>query len=165
MNRGTRTVRMAYRVGAPALLLALPLACTLASGSPGGIPDDLAVGTWGGDNVGAIVVEDRVHVHFGCTLGDFPRPGSLGADGRFTVPGSYVLRAYPIQVGPPLPATLSGLVRGDRLTLTVAVDDTVERKLVALGPATVTLGREPKMGPCPICERPGAMAGGGASGW
>ncbi|MFP5356708.1 MAG: hypothetical protein ACLGIK_16475, partial [Gemmatimonadota bacterium] len=68
--------------------------------------------------------------------------------------GQYVLRAYPVLVGPPLPARFSGVVRGNLLTLSVAVDDTVEKKLVALGPITVVLGRDPKLGPCPICVTP-----------
>jgi hypothetical protein len=64
----------------------------------------------------------------------------------------YVLRAYPIHIGPDLPAQFSGQVRDNRLTLRVVVNDTVEKKTVNLGPVTVTLGREPQMGPCPICR-------------
>jgi hypothetical protein len=152
---------------APAALFVTVGACALTSSSPGEVPDQLEVGTWGGENVGAIVTEDLVHVHFGCTLGNFPRPAALDSVGRFDVAGTYVLRAFPIQLGPDLPARFSGVVRGNRLTLSVAVDDTVERKLVVLGPATVTLGREPRMGPCPICEKPGMMrtAWRGAGGW
>jgi hypothetical protein len=92
-------------------------------------------------------------VHFGCTYGDFPLPLALSDDDRFNVPGEYLLRAFPVAVGPPLPAQLSGLVRGARITLTVAVNDTVEDRLVLLGPATVVLGEEAEMGPCPICTR------------
>lgn len=78
----------------------------------------------------------------------------LDANGRFTTDGSYVLRAYPVQIGPSLPAQFSGRVAGGTLTLAIAVNDTVERKVVALGPITVIYGREPKMGPCPICRVP-----------
>ena len=114
----------------------------------------LAVGTWGGDNSGVIVTDSAVHVHVGCTFGDLSGPVELDADGRFTVDGSYVLRAYPVQTGPSLPAQFSGRVSGRTLTLAIAVHDTVERKLVALGPITVVHGREPEMGPCPICRVP-----------
>jgi hypothetical protein len=41
----------------------------------------------------------------------------------------------------------------------VAVNDTIEKKLVALGPVTVTFGREPRMQQCPICRTPGEPAG------
>ena len=61
------------------------------------------------------------------------------------------LRLYPVAVGPTMPAQFAGVVNGNRLTFTVAVNDTVETKLVVLGPAIVTFGRQPEMGPCPIC--------------
>jgi hypothetical protein len=116
--------------------------------------DRLSVGTWGGDDSGVIVTADEVHVHIGCTFGDVPGTIPLDATGRFTVDGSYVLRAYPIQIGPSLPAQFSGRVIGRRLTLAIAVNDTVEKKVVALGPITVEYGRSPEMGPCPICRTP-----------
>lgn len=114
----------------------------------------LAVGTWGGDNSGVIVTDSAVHVHVGCTFGDLPGSIQLDANGRFTTDGSYVLRAYPVQIGPSLPAQFSGRVAGGTLTLAIAVNDTVERKVVALGPITVVYGREPQLGPCPICRAP-----------
>jgi hypothetical protein len=119
-------------------------------------PNDgtLAVGTWGGDNAGVIVTDHQSHVHVGCTFGDMPPGIQLDATGRFSVSGSYVLRAYPVQQGPSLPAQFSGRVSGRVLTLAIAVNDTVEKKLVALGPVTVEFGRTPELGPCPICKVP-----------
>jgi hypothetical protein len=114
--------------------------------------DQLAIGTWGGDNAAVIVTEVVTHVHVGCTLGDMPARVPLDAEGRFTVDGSYVLRAYPIMVGPELPAQFSGRVTGRTLTLVIAVNDTVANKVVALGRVTVVFRREPRMGPCPICR-------------
>jgi hypothetical protein len=114
----------------------------------------VALGTWGGDNAGMIVTDSAAHVHVGCTFGDMPGRIPLDASGRFTIDGSYVLQAYPIQVGPSLPASFSGQVVGRTLTLAIAVNDTVEKKVVALGPVTVVYGREPQMGPCPICRAP-----------
>jgi hypothetical protein len=116
--------------------------------------DELAAGTWGGDNAGVIVTDSVTHVHVGCTFGDIPGNVTFDADGRFTVDGSYVLRAYPIMVGPTLPAQFSGRVAGRRLTIAIAVNDTVEKRVVALGPVTVVYGRTPSMGPCPICRAP-----------
>jgi hypothetical protein len=116
--------------------------------------DQLALGTWGGDDAGVVATDSLTHVHVGCTYGDMPGPIPLDPDGRFTVDGSYVLRAYPIMVGPSLPAQFSGRVSGRALTLAIAVNDTVEKKLVALGPVTVVYGRTPSMGPCPICVVP-----------
>ena len=119
--------------------------------------DTLAPGTWGGENAGAIVSDTIAHVHIGCTFGDFRPPVALDQAGRFDVAGSYTLRAFPVAVGPSLPAVFTGVVNGNRLTISVAVNDTVEKKLVSVGPVTVVLGREPRMGPCPICRRPGEM--------
>jgi len=113
-----------------------------------------------------IVADSGAHVHVGCTVGDIPGLIPLDADGRFTQNGTYVLHAFPVQSGPTLPAQFSGRVTGRTLVLAIAVNDTVEGKVVAVGPITVTYGREPRMGPCPICRtpfrRPAAVRG---SGW
>lgn len=114
----------------------------------------LAVGTWGGENSGVIVTDSAAHVHVGCTFGDMPGNIQLDANGRFTIDGSYILRAFPVQLGPSLPAQFSGRVTGGTLTLAIAVNDTVEKKVVALGPIAVVYGRQPEMGPCPICRAP-----------
>lgn len=116
--------------------------------------DRLALGTWGGDNAGVIATDSVTHVHVGCTFGDMPGNVALDADGRFTIDGSYVLRAFPIMVGPPLPAQFSGRASGRTLTLVIAVNDTIERRVVTLGPVTVVYGRTPSVGPCPICLVP-----------
>lgn len=117
----------------------------------------LATGTWGGDNAGVIVSDTLAHVHVGCTFGNFRLPVALDASGGFRVSGSYVLRAYPVAIGPSLPAQFSGVVRDEEMTLTVAVNDTVQKQSVTLGPITVQLGTEPKLGPCPICTVVPAM--------
>lgn len=124
----------------------------------GSVDGELAIGTWGGDNAGVIVVDSLAHVHVGCTYGDFPGRVALDAAGRFSMAGSYLLRAYPVAVGPTMPAQFSGRLEGTTLTFTVTVTDTIENKVAALGPATVILGKEPRMGPCPICRTPGDRA-------
>ena len=113
----------------------------------------LAIGTWGAEGAGVIVSETGTRVHIGCTFGDIEGTISV-IDGRLTVDGSYMLRAYPVAVGPTVPAQFSGQLVGRALTLAVAVNDTVENQLVSLGPVTVTHGREPEMAQCPICRVP-----------
>ena len=135
-----------------AFITAAAVASTCYTNDPAVPGDELAVGTWGGENAGVIVSDTTAHVHVACTLGNFPMPVQLDSEGRFSVAGSYVLRAYPVFVGPHLPAQYSGRVSGTRLTLTVAVNDTVEKKTVQVGPVTVTFGREPRMQACPICR-------------
>ena len=140
------------------LVLVLAVACafgasTCGSGSPIETdPTRLTEGTWGGDDAGLVVGATQAHVHFGCTYGDFSAPIALDSDGRFSVSGGYLIRAYPVAVGPTMPAELAGVVRGRDLTMTVAVNDTIENELVVFGPTTVRLGRDPQMQMCPICE-------------
>jgi hypothetical protein len=126
------------------------------SSSTTSLPPDglLALGTWGGDNSGMIVGDTAMHLHVGCTFGDVSGRVAIGSNGSFDVQGSYLLRAFPIAVGPTVPARFVGRVDGNKATITVTVNDTVEKKTVVLGPAVVTLGVDPKMGPCPICRRP-----------
>jgi hypothetical protein len=131
----------------------LGLACAVSGGTTGAADGTLSVGTWGADDRGVIVEANRVHVHIGCTRGDFSFP-VVDAQGRFTVDGSYTLRAFPV-ARESLPAQMSGVVEGRRLIFTIAVSDTVVGKPVALGPITVTLGVAPRMANCPICQKPG----------
>jgi len=147
-------MRLATRMRFPIPLLLAALTTTCFDGSIGPSNGYLALGTWGGDNVGVIVTDEVTHVHVGCTFGDVPGRIALDATGRFTVDGSFVLRAYPIMIGPELPAQFSGRVSGRILTMAIAVNDTVEKKVVALGPITVVYSRTPNMGPCPICVTP-----------
>lgn len=55
--------------------------------------------------------------------------------------------------GSTLPAGFVGTIVGKIATITVTVNDTVLHQTVVKGPATVVFGREPQLGPCPICRR------------
>jgi len=48
------------------------------------------------------------------------------------------------------PATFTGRIVGETMTLTVSLTDTAR----VLGPVTLVYGKEPHMGPCPICRVP-----------
>ena len=122
------------------------LACSAATSTP--ITD--VVGTWGGDNAGMIVTGTDIHVHIGCTLGDAVGPIRPDANGRFEASGTYNVDAYPVDRGITHPATFSGRIIGQTMTLTVSLTDTAR----VLGPVTLIYGKEPKMGPCPICRVP-----------
>jgi hypothetical protein len=149
--RATTAHQLAAIVGW--LTVASILAC---SANPALPPFDgaLPLGTWGGDNNGMIVGDTAMHLHIGCTFGDVSGRIPLGSNGAFDVSGSYVLRAFPIAVGPAVPARFTGRLSGNKVTITVTANDTIEHKTVVLGPVVVTWGTEPKMGPCPICRRP-----------
>lgn len=142
------------------IALALVGGCDAAP--PGSVDGMLALGTWGGADAGVIVTDSLAHVHVGCTYGDFAGRIAIDAEGNFTVAGSYLQHAYPVALGPTMPAQFHGRVLGGTLTYTVIVTDTIENKNVTLGPAVVRLGKEPQMGPCPICHTPGDRARMGA---
>ncbi|GAC1413243.1 MAG: hypothetical protein NVSMB53_10680 [Gemmatimonadaceae bacterium] len=123
------------------------LACSAATSLP--ITD--VAGTWGGDNAGLIVSGTDVHVHIGCTLGDAVGPIRPDASGHFKAQGTFNVNAYPVDRGIVHPASFTGQITGQTMTLTVSLADTAR----VLGPVTLTYGKEPKMGPCPICRKPG----------
>ena len=124
------------------------LACSATS-----TPITQVAGTWGGDNAGLIVSNTDVHVHIGCTLGDAVGPIRPDADGRFEADGTYNVDAYPIDRGIIHPARFTGQIIGQTMTLTVSLPDAAR----VLGPVTLIYGKEPKMGPCPICRVPKGM--------
>jgi hypothetical protein len=115
------------------------------------IPITEVTGTWGGDNAGLIVDKTDIHVHIGCTVGDAVGPIRPGAHGRFEASGTYNVDAYPVNRGIVHPATFTGQIVGQTMTLTVSLTDTTR----VLGPVTLVYGKEPRMGPCPICRVPG----------
>ena len=136
-----------------AVAMAAIAACSPSSVNPGrgGL---LTLGNWGGVDAAMIVSDTATHVHVGCTFGDVSGRITLDQNGNFDVAGQYVLRAYPVTVGPPMPARFAGHRTGDILSITVTVTDTVEHQTVVKGPVVVILGQAAQMGPCPICRRP-----------
>ncbi len=110
-------------------------------------------GMWGGENAALIADDTSAHVHIGCTYGDIHQRLIPDAAGRFDVPGQHNITAHPVDRGELHPARFSGRVVGGRMTLTVALTDTA----VTLGPVQLAYGKEPRMGPCPICRRTGRM--------
>jgi len=127
-------------------------AATMAFGpcDPTGLkpPKDLA-GMWGGENAALIADDSSAHIHIGCTYGDVHQQIIPDRDGRFDVPGEQNITAHPVDRGILHPARFSGRVTGGIMTLTVTLTDTT----VTLGPVRLAYGKEPRMGPCPICRR------------
>ena len=107
-------------------------------------------GRWGGDNAGLIVENTVAHVHIGCTLGDATGPIRPDAGGRFEAVGTYNVDAYPVDRGITHPARFTGRITGQTMTLTVTLTDNNQ----VLGPVALIYGKEPTMGPCPICRVP-----------
>jgi hypothetical protein len=135
-------------------MCALVVACSSSSATLGVSDGVLALGTWGGDSSGLIVSDTAMHLHIACTYGDVSGRIPVAANGQVDVQGSYVLRAYPIAIGPSVPARFVGHLDGATLTMTAIVNDTVQHQTVTRGPVVVKLGDAPRLGPCPICRRP-----------
>lgn len=131
----------------------LAIACSSSTTLP---PSDgnLALGTWGGDTAAMIVGDTAMHLHIGCTFGDVSGRVPLAPNDSFDIAGSYMLHAFPIAVGPTVPARFAGRVDRATATVTVTVNDTVAKKTVVLGPVHVVFNQDPKMRACPICRRP-----------
>jgi len=100
------------------------------------------------------VSDTAMHLHVGCTYGDASGRIVLNSNGQFDVAGSYTLHAFPVAVGPSVPARFTGRLDGSTVTVTATVNDTVEKKTVVMGPVVVVFGQEAKLGPCPICRKP-----------
>jgi len=130
------------------VILAALAAC---NGAIAVAPGPIAAGMWGGENAGLIATDSSAHVHIACTAGDTKQPLVADSTGRFDVHGLYNVTLYPVARGPDHPARFFGWTDGHTMSLTVALTDTA----VTLGPVQLTLGTEPRMGPCPICRRPG----------
>lgn len=136
----------------PGTELSFVIAVAIALGCAStGAPITDVTGTWGGDNAGLIATDTSAHVHIGCTLGDTKGRIVPDAEGRFSIAGTYDVDAYPVERGIIHPAVFSGQIVGRSMTLTVTLTDTAR----TLGTVTLVLGKEPKMGVCPICRRPG----------
>ena len=135
----------------PILLMLLACASAETLVSADGL---LPLGNFGGNDAGMIVGDTATHLHIGCTYGDVSGRIALDQNGQFDVAGSYMLRAYPIAVGPAVPARFVGRLQGSTVVVTVTVNDTVQHAIVVKGPASVTYGVAPQDMPCPICRRP-----------
>ncbi|HEV8216077.1 MAG TPA: hypothetical protein VGP95_09595, partial [Gemmatimonadaceae bacterium] len=92
----------------------------------------LPLGNWGGEGAGMIVSDTAMHLHVGCTFGDASGRIALNSNGQFDVAGSYMLHAFPIAVGPTVPARFTGRLDGNTVTVTATVNDTVQKKTVVM---------------------------------
>ncbi len=137
------------------LLLAATLVVACSAAPPIAPSDgELPIGTWGGDSAGMIVGDTSMHLHVGCTFGDVSGRINVAGDGSFDVEGTYTLHAFPIAVGPTDPARFTGTVTGMTAIVTATIQDTAQHQTVMHGPVVVSLGVDPRLGPCPICARP-----------
>lgn len=111
------------------------------------LPAPLA-GSWGGDHLGLVASPDGVTLEFDCATGLIPTAVVPDAAGRFSVAGFH----SPGQGGPvhedddpvQIPARFDGVIRGDRLTISV----TLTAWATTLGPYTLVRGATPRVFKC-----------------
>jgi hypothetical protein len=85
----------------------------------------LSAGVWTGDGC-LSVTGDGCELIVGCGHGRFPMP-PIGADGTFSVEGTYRIEAGPVSTDLAPPATFSGVVKGQTMTLVVTPRDSSGR--------------------------------------
>jgi hypothetical protein len=107
-------------------ILAIGLVCLLA-GACAETPTQprdttLPTGRWAGDGVCLSVAADGCDLVVGCGHGQFPSP-IVHTDGTFEVNGTYRIEVGPVSINPAPPATFSGVLRGQTLTLNVTPTD------------------------------------------
>ena len=108
------------RIFAAGLISLLAATCTGTPTQPG--DTILPAGRWTGDGACLSVAVDGCDLVVGCGHGQFAQPHVL-ADGTFVVNGTYRIEVGPISVNPAPPATFSGVLSGQTLTLSVTPSD------------------------------------------
>ena len=104
-------------------------------------------GSWGGDQIGLRIDSNAATVEFGCAAGSIDEPFVTDASGRFSLPGSWWFTPPVVSQGwqpEKRPARYSGVVEGERMTLTVTLLD--DNQL--LGSFTLALNQTPRIVHC-----------------
>jgi hypothetical protein len=128
-------------MAAAGLVCLLVAACT---GTPTKPRDTtLPTGRWTGDGACLSVATDSCDLVVGCGHGQFQMP-VIHADGTFEVNGTYRIEVGPISVNPAPPATFSGVLSGQTLTLSVTPGD------ASLRPASYVLQLTNGTGKCAV---------------
>jgi hypothetical protein len=139
--------RLAGAAGTSMTLAAVGLFCLLGAACTGTPtqPRDTALptGRWTGDGACLSVAVDGCDLVVGCAHGQFAQPDVHG-DGTFEVNGTYRIEAGPISINPAPPATFSGVVKGQTLTLSVMPGDP------SLRPASYVLQLTNGRGKCAV---------------
>lgn len=125
-------------------LFPLALLASCAAVPPAGAP---LTGRWGGNHVGLTLDTNGGTLEYDCAAGEIAGPLVPRGDGTFAAIGTHSPgHGGPERVGevhPSFPARYAGTVRGDRMTMTVKVQNGV-----LIGPHTLRRGAEPMLMRC-----------------
>ena len=110
-------------VVASGLIFILGASCTLASRHV----QRLSNGAWGGQHIQFQVSDGSVDIEYDCAHGAIRGPLTFDSEGRFSWHGTYTREhGGPVRLRDKvndLPATYSGSIKGDTMTLTVRLED------------------------------------------
>lgn len=99
----------------------------------------LSNGTWGGQHIRFEISDESVNIEYDCAHGAIAGPLTFDPEGRFSWRGTITReRGGPVRLGAKtnnLPATYSGSIKNDTMTLTVEVENSNDE------PETFTLTR------------------------
>jgi len=129
------------RIVAAGLFCLLAAACAETPTQPRNTT--LTAGRWTGDGGCLSVAADGCDLVVGCGHGQFPPP-VVRTDGTFEVNGTYRIEVGPISINPAPPATFSGILKGQTLTLSVMPSDP------SLRPASYVLQPTNGTGKCAV---------------
>ncbi len=91
----------------------------------------VAIGNWGGPNVGMNVTNDGAQLRFNCARGTIEEPLALDTEGRFSAKGTFTKETPgpTREDNPPKnePATYSGSIRDQKMTLSITLTETKEQ--------------------------------------
>ena len=87
----------------------------------------LVTGDWGGAHLGLVATDQGADLEYDCAAGRIDEAIRPDSEGRFSVTGVHFPgHGGPVPPGPEIeqhPARYNGVVRGDRMTLTVILTD------------------------------------------
>jgi hypothetical protein len=108
----------------------------------------LVTGDWGGTHLGLVATDQGADLEYDCAAGRIDQPIRPDGEGRFSVTGVHFPgHGGPVPPGTAIeqhPARYDGVVRGDRMTLTVTLTDSDTN----LGTFTLIRGASPYVLKC-----------------
>jgi hypothetical protein len=107
--------------------LTLVAACSVVVTGPGVF---IIVGTWGGEHLQLDLTEQGGTLEYDCAHGTIDAGWTITDDGEFEGSGEHIIEhGGPVQDGeilPTRPASYTGTVRDDRMSLTVTLSDSAQ---------------------------------------
>jgi hypothetical protein len=125
-NHLSRTSRRTRR-SCPIAALTLVAACSVIVSGPNVF---IVIGSWGGEHLRFELEETGGTLEYDCAYGTVDAGWTLSDDGEFEGSGEHVIEhGGPVQDGeilPARPASYSGTIQDDRMSLTVTLSDSAQ---------------------------------------